>query len=728
MNDTDNQTTQSTPSDQPETASTETSAEPQDNATPAALPQPSALQVGGAIPTGASIGAPVPQLAVGAPIPQGATIGPPAAKSNPLQINDTDNPLVKEAKGVGQIFSGVGEGLFSTAAGAADIVHAPEQARQLLHTLAGDNTGEQRTGLEQVGYGGETLAEFLMGDSALKALPMAKRLEVAAKAMKVVEGSPRLAQALQVGTKILKLATLHGAEAGLVQGAQTAVRTPGTLEERAAQGAKEGAETATLAGGLGSVTGAVGEAAQKAGEVAGKVKNLSTVAEGAKSKEEIAQELSNRIKGAKAQMHGDFEAGINDIKDRLQGQEISAQENPLATKAKALLAKPNPEENPLVVTAKNAAGDKLDKPVKEILEQASTGTIPVEDETAPEAKPTILDASGKPIKSETNLVPKTKPIPDYNIDDLVKFRQAIRTLSDGYELGDINARVLRKVNDAVDDTIGKLAQKSGDPTALQDYQNLRAQYRDKVHVFDDPIIEKLHDGKYDDAAKAFVGVQRAGSALPSAGGVTYNTNNLRTIIGDDGIKAFGKDVFKSMLKDSTDANGHINPAKFSQTWGRINDQTKGDLFDANNAQSGLNQLAKDSHAAAQLQHLSRLGVLGTAGTIAGGNLHLLGMGVGTAAGLIAAEGGGIPAARDFLDAIVNHPAIWRAYEKAGEIAAKGTGKIPSAVASTITNAANQKGNGSNSVSLGSSAGNWGTPPLSSIKNTYQDLQSQLSKQ
>ena len=611
------------------------------------------------------------------------------AKPSELTVQPGDSALTKTGKVVGGLFSGIGEGIFSTAAGAADIAHAPQKARELLHTLAGDN--EQKSNSETIGYGGETLAEFLLGDEALKALPMAKRLEVAAKTMKTVESSPRLVNALKVGTKILKLSALHGTEAGITQAAQTAIRTPGTIEQKAEEGAKEGAETAAGATVLGAPLEAVGEGLQKAGQVAGKVKNLSDVAEGSKGKEEVVQELSNRIKGSKAQMNTDFEAGINDLKTRLKGSDISAQDNPMATKAKELLAKPNPEEHPLVVAAKNAAGDKLDKSVNNLLDMASKGTIPVEAEEGAQGAaptPTILDANGNPVKSKTDLTPMHEtPLPNYTVDDLVKFRQTIRSLADSYDLGDINARVLRKLNNSVDDTIGKLAEQSNDPTALSDYQKLRANYRDKVNLFDDPVIEKLHDGKVDDAARFFVGLQKSGSALPSAGKTVYNTDVLKRVIGDDGVKAFGKDVFGTMLKDSME-NGRINPAKFAQSWDRITEQTKGDLFNINDATNGLAQLAKDAHSAETLQHLTRLGVLGTAGATAGGFIHPLGMGLGTLLGLTVAEGGGIAAGRDLLNYIANHPKVWAAYEGAGKIAAKSTGTVPATASYIGTKAVN----------------------------------------
>ena len=595
-----------------------------------------------------------------------------------------------------EIPEGIGEGVLSTVAGASDIAHLPQQVRDFLHNVAGTN--EEQNGLETAGKGGETIAEFILTDGALKTLPMVKRLEVAAKAMKTIQGSPKLANALRVGAKVLAVAGIHGAEAGTVQAAQTAVRTGGDLKEAG----KEGLEAAAIGGGLDVPLQGLGELAQKAGETATGVKNLANVAEGAKGKQEIVDELGARIKSAHAQMNADFEDAVksptnpNSIYNRLQGQEINAQDNPMAAKAKELLAEPVPEEHPAVKTAQLAAGVKLDKTTKDLLEQIANGTIP-EEKAAEPATAKVLgfgEPAAKPTKSLA--VPKTAP--PYTIENLINLRQAIRKASAEYETGDINARVLRELNDSVDDTIGKMAANSGDQTALQDYQAARAKYREKVNVFNDPVIKNIRDGKVDDAAKAFVGVIRSGSALPSSGKVTYNLENLRRIIGDDGVHAFGKDVFNTMLKDSVEAKGanevaqggRFNPAKFTQTWERISDATKDQLFDIHTAENGLNALAKDAAAGATLQHLTRLGVLGTIGVAAGSHFHLVGMGLGASIGMTIAEGGYMQRGRDLLNYIATNPAVWNAYEKAGKVAAKSSGITPQIVGAAATDILNKK--------------------------------------
>src|ERR1039458_9987728 len=143
--------------------------------------------------------------------------------------------------GVGGALAGAGEGVFSTAAGGADLlnkipgVHIPTQG---LHELAGDN--EQKTTSEKVGYGGETLTEFILGDEALKGLTQSDKLLQAAKTMKFLEKSPKTIAALKIGAQALRM--------GTVQGAQTLVRTGGDTGEAL----KQGGEMAATAGVLGT--------------------------------------------------------------------------------------------------------------------------------------------------------------------------------------------------------------------------------------------------------------------------------------------------------------------------------------------------------------------------------------------------------------------------------------------------------------------------------------------
>jgi hypothetical protein len=151
----------------------------------------------------------------------------------------------------------------------------PDFARAWLHEVAGDN--EQASGPELLGQGISNIGEFILGDEALQALPYAVRLERAAKAMKTIQGSPRLANALRVGARITSLAALHGTEAGAVQGVQSELHNPG---DQAA--AWSSAKNMAITGGLlDAPMSAISSVIGKGGQAANTIDDLlSKVGEG----------------------------------------------------------------------------------------------------------------------------------------------------------------------------------------------------------------------------------------------------------------------------------------------------------------------------------------------------------------------------------------------------------------------------------------------------------------
>lgn len=669
-------------------------------------------------PTADEYSTPIPQGAAIAqsggdystPIPQGATIGQPtgnpatpAQHSDEIQINPNDSFLTKAAKGVGGVLEGVGEGLFSTAAGASDLADKvtgaqPGAANKELHTLAGDNNTQRGTA-QSIGYGGETLMEFMLGDEALKALPLAKRLGVAAKITSALEGSPRLMKAVQIGADALNTrageigidALKTGARTGLVQGGQTLVRTGGDVDTAA----KQAGVAAVTGGAVGGITGAIGSAARGAGNAAENVKALSRVAEDAPTRPDIVQSLSDKVKAADQLRHTEFESGIQDLQGRLEGSTEDKLGSPVAKRAQELLDNPDPDEDPDVAAVKTAAGEKLDKPVRDLFTRAANGGEMTEAGDGDLEDTGVLDANGKPIMKEAT-AEEGEP-QQWSIDNLIKYRQAVRKLSAQYPLGDVNGRALRQLLPAVDDTIDKLADQSKDATASADYQQLRNTYRIKQEAFNNPVIKKIMEGNETDAANDFI-TQGKASGGTLGGKKAGNIADLKTVLGDDGVHQFGTQIVHNMLNDATH-DGHVNPAKFVNAWNKISNETKDSgLFDfsekpdnsnpgslteaaqhlaqqSDPAKKGLASLIKDARSAAMLQHLNRVGVLGGAGAILGmvpiprvGAIGSeFGAGLLSTLGMVS-EARGVQTGRDILDYVANHPALWKTYSAAGKAA------------------------------------------------------------
>jgi hypothetical protein len=246
-------------------------------------------------------------------------------KSDEIQAAPEDSDTATQlAHGIAGTFEGLGEGVFGTVAGAADIGNKIAQKvtghqigdTSFLHKLAGDEDVDHGTA-QNIGRAGETIAEFLMGDAALKGLSAADKLTQVAKAMKIIESNSSLARALQLGINVGKAGVELGPEeraaiqkspilarlvsagydairAGTTQAGQTLVKTGGDVGEAAQQGAEMGLG----AGALGVPLGIAGGALAKAGEAADTAGALRATAEQAPTGAEAGQQFTNLAEGA----------------------------------------------------------------------------------------------------------------------------------------------------------------------------------------------------------------------------------------------------------------------------------------------------------------------------------------------------------------------------------------------------------------------------------------------
>jgi hypothetical protein len=534
---------------------------------------------------------------------------------------------------------------------------------------------------QNIGYGGETLAEFLGGEGALTT---SKGLADTSKIMAVLEKSPKLIQALKIGASALKQ--------GAVQGAQTFVRT-GDLGEAA----KSGAEMAATGGMLGVAGEGIGAVARSVGKGAKSAGELAEAANTAPDKQTIAQNIQGQLHNAEDNLHTNYENNINDYQSRLQGSTVEPTEAPIAEKAGQILEVPDPEDHSYARQAAEARGQKLDKPVRELLENIRDGKKPLtaedqqnadEANRIQDARPPIVDAQGIAIPREP-IEPEAADADPLDAKAVIQTRQEIRALAAQYEPGDVNARALKRLlwdqstqSSAFDDTFEQLARQSNDPTVADEYNALRNDYRNKIAKYDDPVIKNLMLGKVDDAAKAFIGTKSA-SGLPTSGKTNFNLSNLKELIGQDGFDQFRNEVFGGMLKDSV-SEGSFNPSKFLGTLNRLSEGTKQDFFNLQAPKNTpwvntqIQQLGKDAKTAANLQRLVRAGVIGAvakAGVMF--PQYAAGAGIATVLGYVMSHegsGGGLAAGRDLIDHIANNPKTW-ALLRAGSKSAEAGGVL-----------------------------------------------------
>lgn len=265
---------------------------------------------------------------------------------------------------------------------------------------------------------------------------------------------------------------------------------------------------------------------------------------------QIASDARTQANTTEQAMHDTYQEGIDDLKERLDGT-ADTQDNPLAEKAKEILAPPNPEDHPVVSQAEKVAGDQLDPSVRKLVEMAAGGEkVAAEGDEAAAGEKAALpyEQFGAEDLGDTK-TPEAEAQRPYNVDDLIRLRQAVRKAAAGYEPADVNARALRSLLDPIDETIDQVAQASGDEEAVGDYQNLRENYKAKRWAYDDPAVESLQEGKLSDVDAKLMGKQ----ATAERGSIPA----MKTALGDK-WNDFVRDSAHRLVADTRNADGTLN--------------------------------------------------------------------------------------------------------------------------------------------------------------------------
>ena len=583
-------------------------------------------------------------------------VAPDAGK---IDTDDNSNLWKQSAEQIAGVGAGLGKGLLDSMSGAAGVLGqvplpgAAEAGSALKKRfdegraeLDKDNAGNP--GLNSAGYGLETLSEFMMGDEALKGLDFADRLEAVAKTARILQKSPRLMKALQIG-----------ASAGVVQAAQTGIRTDGTMLDRASEAGKAG----LVGAGTGAVIGAAGPLVAKAVGKVGKgivntadalgtmratkltarqaadlandlmqdttdakakidshfeglnkattqterdalqqaqdtrdsettdaFNNKQDKADDVRStleeqKAKIKEQLENRKQttqaalekskqGAQQKLATDlaekagtphdptelaqiasdtlntfdneaseeFEEGMNGdegVIPRLEGQTEAVVGSPLQDAVNDYLKTPDPDDHELTKKAGEIAGNNLRADIREYLENIQKGSTTAEpDPDAP-----------KPKKGEPKPVPEEIPFEDLTAKDIIAQRQFWRkTMQESFpERGDPNRRAISALLDGYDNTLEKMAGNAEDPAVIDQYQNMRQTYKDKMNLLNSPTAKKLNlKGASPDKALADVN-----KMLLSGDNVPGKLNTFRRIAGDGTMQAFAKTWVKQVADLAT---------------------------------------------------------------------------------------------------------------------------------------------------------------------------------
>lgn len=401
--------------------------------------------------------------------------------------------------------------------GLSDVIH-PAQVTDNEQPSIGRDIGEV----------GGNVAQFILGDEALKSLSLADRLGVASKIAKAVEGSPKAAKALDIGMTALRQGTVGGA-LSLTKG------------ESAPEAEKEAAVTGVVSASLGLVgmgatalyesiarqtPEAIAEAKALAidsgSKLANDIADKSKVAGGLGSEVEGAQLIKQQITAASDAMHADYAQGLHNIVEK--AGDITT----------------NIDNSPLLQTAK---------------EFTTMSDIPENLRPALQ-NPTVQGAKVAEFAGEITNGEQV----DYSIKELEGMRRVVgdkvRMLeSNPAEYEARNAWIA--IRGSLDATIQKSLSDANMPELAKELSDLRSVYADQTKAFESNIIQRLANGHPNTVADVLLNKESV-----------FNVNVLRHIIGADNMKPVEGHLLKRLIERAT-VDGDFQPKSFVRNFNNL---------------------------------------------------------------------------------------------------------------------------------------------------------------
>lgn len=646
-----------------------------------------------------------------------------------------------EPSGVEDIGAGFLKGAESTAAGVSKLIHKVPVIGPKIIPQAGltamQKQAEPTNAPQWIGYGGETLTEFLLGDEALKGLSVADKLLQASKVAKIFEGSPRIMKALQMGADISKaqtelgpaereaikkspiLARLVGVgmdaiRQGTVQATQTGVKTGGDI----GAAVKEGGTMAGVSAALGAPAAAVGGALERAGKLGQTLETAKkgaaeaeTIAKGAEVRpaaaeatakpplieapaagvvpehKEIASGAAQAVNKIEENMHGSYDEGIKQISSELEGKTIALDGSPLAQAAKE--ARADLAQEPKGLTK------RLGKSLQGMIPGTERGEKMVGTLLGEEKKSDVTPSwlMGEEVKGEEAAAPKPEAM---TVDNLINYRQRLTKMLPQMSYDDPNKPVLYKLVNGVDDTIQKMADESGSPEVSKSYKDLRGQYKDQVQYFNSAsakaagnplryqVAQKLQSETLNDAPQYLLGGNNSLAKVRAA----------KDLLGKESMDNLSVQTIRRWAEDSMNPDtGKLNAKKLIDQWSKVPADTRNEFF--SQAHDAYHQMVSDlskspevnKDTLASLQKLIRFGIFPATGALIGyeGAKRSRADSVvpaaeywGALAGMLYG-GGRREAANDLVKYMSEHPGMFSDISKAAQLAKPATKAISPAV-------------------------------------------------
>lgn len=549
------------------------------------------------------------------------TISSTPTTSDELQTNPDDSFLNKVGKSVGGVAEGVGEGLYGTLAGGADIVNKLTGQKaggitQSLHQLAGDQDQTHGTA-QDIGRGMETIGEFLMGDEALKGLSVAERLTQVSKALKIIEGNGKLARALALGINVGKAGAELGPEeraaiqkspvlarlvatgmdalrAGATQGLQTTVKTGGDVSK----GAGEGGSMALGSAALGAPLSVVGGVLAKGAEAAKTAGELQKAAESAPTEAEANELLRQKVQKSEAsQKEGEAAekvAGAGSVAESAAqnaptNQIITAQAQKAAQNAHdALSTEYETAANKVIKSLNDTTIDYHDsdikKGVQDLLGESEKNKeyLPAKFKVPSPLTPGVqtwlkdnLEHYGEVVEKGEDGKPKWVPQPtpmtaEDLLDTAKQLKANIRKTSYLTPEGRADRDAFFKLLDDVHQSLADLAIKSGKPEAIDAINQMNDNYKEGIARFNHPDVKAILQG----------GAENRILSLLQGGKSVGDIQTIKKTIGPKAFSSLADSMAQRIAADSVDkTTGQFSFDNFFKNWNKIPADIRGEVFE-----------------------------------------------------------------------------------------------------------------------------------------------------
>jgi hypothetical protein len=305
----------------------------------------------------------------------------------------------------------------------------------------------------------------------------------------------------------------------------------------------------------------------------------------------ITQNARDSADNAEQDMKDRYAERAGQIQDLTKNQSVPFENSPIHQTAQELLGQGEGKGPLTKATAKSLPGSPQ---ANQILNNL-TGLVD-DSETAqplkglngepltPEEHADLLSAHGmEPVQEAETILDKPKT--DLTVPDLMesyrKLNENMRNL--GWDGAGRQDRVIySKLKKSIMDTVGQIADQSGNPDAIKIAGEMNSDYAENARLYENPAVKALQEGKLQDVDARLAGRQASMGDIAT----------FKKVLGDQGFQDFANGSLKRMVADAVNTDGTPNYAKVLKKLGSMNPEVRESMYggSASTLMDTLNQL------------------------------------------------------------------------------------------------------------------------------------------